>query len=147
MDVTCANCGEPWDTYHLRHDEVHETAAGQLWMNYKLDMEDWEAGELDEPPQEPEIEEWEGKLTNFWRGEFEALGWKFGSGVTVVLRCTCCRDDKKLPDAEERGLLRKAVGELLMGDEDGIDAELEDLARKERFGVRAKRLRRKAFGC
>lgn len=143
MDVTCANCGETWDTYHLREDEVHETPAGEQWIEYKLDCEDHEKDLLRlspamrkgcKPVPVPDLERWKGKLTPFWRAEFAKLGWKFGSSVTVVLRCSACKGREPLSDAEERGLLRRAVGELLQGDEDGIDAELEDLAIKERFG-------------
>lgn len=142
MDVTCANCGETWNTYHLREDEVHETPAGAQWIEYKLDCEDHEK-ELCrlspgmrtgfKKPTPPNIERWTGKLTPFWREQFATRGWKFGSSVTVVLRCVRCKGRKALPDAEERGLLRRTVGELLEGDEDGIDAELEDLAIAERY--------------
>ena len=24
MDIVCLNCGEPWDTYHVLHDEPKE---------------------------------------------------------------------------------------------------------------------------
>lgn len=141
MDVTCARCGETWDTYHLREDEVHETPAGEQWIEYKLDCEDHEKELLRlspamrkgcKPVPVPDLEKWEGKLTPFWRAEFAKLGWQFGGSVTVVLRCSCCKGREALPDATERGLLRKMVGELLEGDEDGIDAELEDLAIVER---------------
>ena len=147
MDVTCAYCGEPWDTYHLRHDEVHETPAGERWMDYKLDCEDHEKELLKlspamrkgfKGPAEPDIEKWEGKLTDFWREEFAKGGWKFGTTVTVVLRCPACKE-KETPlrdklEQEDREARRRIIGELLEGDDDGIDAELEDLAIKERFG-------------
>lgn len=35
MDVHCSTCGEPWDTYHLRHDAIFETdlshAEAKAW--------------------------------------------------------------------------------------------------------------------
>lgn len=122
MDVTCANCGEPWETYHLRHDEVHETEAGIAWIEYKLDCEEYPP-----PKKPPDLEEWKGKLTKFWREQFAELGWKFGSSVYVVLRCACCKDNGSLPDSEERAERRQMYAELLAGDEDGLVSELNDL--------------------
>lgn len=129
MDVTCATCGEPWDTHHLRHDEVHETEAGDRWVDYRLDCEDWEKSYGDDPkPSPPPIEKWEGKLTPFWREQFKARGWEFGGSIYVVLRCSCCKVGKELDNAEERRQMRSIVGELLEGDDDGIAATLEDLS-------------------
>jgi len=33
MDAHCANCGEPWDQYHLRHDlpETADEIAAEGW--------------------------------------------------------------------------------------------------------------------
>ena len=109
-DVCCANCGEPWEVYHLRHDEVYETEAGG----------EMAAGHYRGP-------RWEGKLTEFWRAQFAELGWRFGSGVYVVLRCPCCKGKEALPDAAGRAAIRQELGELLGDDEDGLACELEDL--------------------
>lgn len=142
MDVTCARCGEPWDTYHLRHDEVHETEAGEALLNHKLDVEDFEkkfspgARKVFGYPKPPDVEKWEGKLTDFWREQFAKLGWRFGGSVTAVLRCPACKEkETPLRDRLEREDRRKIISELLDGDEDGIDAELEDLVMLERFGL------------
>lgn len=141
-DVTCARCGEPWDCFHLRHDEVHETEAGGQMIGDKLDEEDWDKkmcqwGGLSREAAlkacgkfEPQYkgERWEGRLTDFWRSQFEARGWKFGSSVYAVLTCPCCDRNNKLPGAEGRMEDRLIVSELLEGDDDGIAATLEDLA-------------------
>lgn len=31
MDVYCLSCGEPWDTYHLRHDLTPEEIQEEGW--------------------------------------------------------------------------------------------------------------------
>jgi hypothetical protein len=37
MDVHCSTYGEPWDTYHLRHDAISETdvdfADAEAWRS------------------------------------------------------------------------------------------------------------------
>ncbi len=134
-DVTCARCGEPWDTYHLRHDEVHETSAGQAWIDWELDKEEFEKKlspgmrKRASSPKRPATEQWTGRLTDFWREQFAELGWKFGTSVVVVLTCPCCKDQEALPDADERTEARTMLGELLEGDEDGLSTTLEDLDR------------------
>ena len=41
MDVHCSTCFEPWDTYHLRHDEIYETSLSveeaEAWLVQELD--------------------------------------------------------------------------------------------------------------
>lgn len=153
MDVHCATCGEPWDTYQLRHDEVHETPAGHDLMIHRLNMEDWDeemckfaglskkaALKACPPPPEPTIdgnpiEKWEGKLTDFWRGQFKQGGWEFGTSVVAVLRCPCCpkegilhqkvREAEELANAEARRANVQLLSELLEGDEDGQVADNE----------------------
>jgi hypothetical protein len=139
MDIKCASCGEPWDTYHLRHDEVHETDAGQTWIDFRLDEEEWDKkmcqfGGLSREsaiaacgpgPQTPNIESWQGHLTLFWREQFAKRGWQFGTGITSVLRCPCCKPDNQLENAEARRDNVQALSELLEGDEDGQAADNE----------------------
>ena len=137
-DVTCATCGEPWDTYHLRHDEVHETVAGQERLEDKLDIEDWEkrcqwldlfGREATKTKPQPQYrgEPWKGKLTDFWRKQFAARGWEFGVSIYAVMKCPSCKYAEPCSDADSRIEAREVIGELLEGDEDGIAVTIEDL--------------------
>lgn len=106
MDVHCSSCGEPWDVYHLWHDAIFETGLSHE------EAEAW--GSL---PQAS-------KLSDRYRREFEAAGWKFGRSVINVIRCPGCPQDAK-PDPER--LQTKAALEQLLGeDEDGLAATFED---------------------
>lgn len=139
MDIKCATCGEPWDTYHLRHDEVHETDAGTQWVEHRLAEEDWDkemckwGGASREAalracgsgPTPPAIEKWEGKLTDFWREQFSKRGWVFGASLYSVLRCPCCKDNREHPDAETRRQCVATLGALNEGDDDAIAADNE----------------------
>lgn len=151
MDIKCATCGEPWDTHHLRHDEIFETEAGTQLVYYKQDVEDWEkrCNELGyfvksdgtlargntgffnlsdkkppKPPTPPQ-EKWEGKLTDFWREQFSKRGWVFGASLYSVLRCPCCKDNREHPDAETRRQCVATLGALNEGDDDAIAADNE----------------------
>jgi hypothetical protein len=137
MDVHCATCGEPWDTYHIRHDAVYETPAGLDWLNHQINMEDWDKemckfGGLSRTaalkacpaPEPPAHEKWEGKLTAFWREQFKLDGWEFGVSLNAVLRCPCCKD-AELPDAEERRARVQVLSEVYAGDDDAIAADNE----------------------
>lgn len=139
MDVTCARCGEPWDTYHLRHDEVHETQAAQEMREDQWALEDYEKDggwnrRMGITPPKPAYrgEKWERRLTPFWRSQFADLGWKFGASVLAVLECPACkRSGEPLPDADERAATRQELAYLLGNDEDGLECILEDLALAE----------------
>lgn len=132
MDVTCARCKEPWDIYHLRHDEIWETEAGGMMIDDKLDKEKHgmlSPGMRKVCPFKPRYngELWEGTLTPFWREQFEALGWKFGPSLYAVLACPCCKGESSVEGAEERIAAKMVISELLEGDDDGIAAMMEDL--------------------
>jgi len=143
MDVCCANCKEPWDIHHLWHDAVHETAAGQEMIDDELDLEDWDKemcslsylsleslkkhAESTKPEPRYKGEPWERKLTNFWREQFKADGWEFGSSVIAVLHCPCCVANGKCEGADERRDLILCADELLTGDEDGLAVTLQDM--------------------
>jgi hypothetical protein len=150
MDVYCANCGEPWDLHHLLHDEVHDTAAGTDMVYDRLDLEDWDkkmrsfsslsrrefeqiAAET-KPEPRYKGEPWERKLTPFWREQFERLGWKFGTTVSVVLHCTCCKSNGALPDAAERVEDYETVDSCLGDDLDGAAVTIADLEEVRRHG-------------
>ena len=106
MDVHCSACGEPWDTYHLRHDAIYETdlshAEARAWTGL--------------PPQL--------KLLDRYREKFKAIGYEFGGSVMNVLRCPCCPKDAR-PDPD-KAALKAGIVELLGDDEDGIAATMED---------------------
>ena len=76
MDVYCANCQEPWDSYHLMHDAIHE---------------------CDLP--ERDIKAWRNKLAPKYRKAFAEAGYQFaGSTVCALLRCPCCPKEAPLRD-------------------------------------------------
>ena len=106
MDVHCTTCAEPWDTYHLRHDLIHETGLTEEQIDIWRSL----------PQRE--------KLNNCYRQEFRAIGWEFGQSVINVVRCCCCPKDAK-PNPER--LQTKAALEQLLGDnEDGLAATFEE---------------------
>lgn len=107
MDVHCSSCGEPWDTYHLSHDAIHET---------------------DLPPDE--VTKWNGltgndRLSKEYRSAFEAAGYKFGRTMMNVIHCPCCPPGAT-PDPD-MSYFKAELETLLDGDEDALAAELEDL--------------------
>jgi hypothetical protein len=106
-DVTCATCREPWDTYHLRHDAIHEVV----------------------PYEAPEgtARKWDGKLDSVvWNNTARVLladdGWQFGGSINDVRHCPCCPKGVK---SKPNPLRDELVG-MLEGDDDGIAAMLED---------------------
>jgi len=97
MDVKCRSCGEPWDTYHLRHDEVYETDL-------------------------PNPESFDGsRLSTIERDAFKKVGWTFGSTVLNVKRCPCCKPE----DTEQDNI--DVVEDLFGDDLDGLASFLDEL--------------------
>jgi hypothetical protein len=106
MDTYCSTCGEPWDVYHLQHDEVFETDLTEAEVEY------WQAL----PPAQ--------QLGKRYRELFRALGWEFGKTVVNVTRCPACPKDAK-PDPDK--VAAKAALEDLLGDDlDALAATFED---------------------
>jgi hypothetical protein len=106
MDVFCSTCLEPWDTYHLRHDEIYETELA-----------------------EEEIAVWlalpaANQLNTLYREAFRTVGWEFGQSLLNVLRCPCCPADAQ-PDPE-RVAIKAALEGALGDDPDGLAATFED---------------------
>ena len=101
MDVHCQSCREPWDTYHLRHDAIHET-----------DLTDVEKAE------------WNGKLTPHIRAAFKSVGYEFGASVVSVRRCPGCGPEDTLD--KEHATKVAILHDLLGDDTDGIEAMMED---------------------
>jgi hypothetical protein len=106
MDVHCTTCGEPWDTYHLRHDAIFET-----------DLSPEEAKAWSVLPQDK-------RLSRLFREKFGRAGYEFGSTLMVVMRCPACPKDAK-PDPD-KAALKAGIAEILGDDEDGLAATLED---------------------
>lgn len=116
MDVTCV-CGEPWDSYHMQHDEIWET---------------------DLPESIKKHVSKEGTKLNFpgVREAFARNGWKFaGNSVLAILRCPCCpkSEDSDNPNAKTRTDARRVLADLLGDDEDGLASMLEDADMMEGF--------------
>jgi hypothetical protein len=126
MDINCASCGEPWDTYHIRHDAVNETPAGLDWLNWEISIDDWyqKPNNNTKQPLEPHFERWDGKLTPFWREQFKLEGWEFGSSLMAVLRCPLCKN-AELSNAEDRRSCVQILSELYEGDDDAIISDNE----------------------
>lgn len=110
MEIECPNCGEPWDTYHMRHDEAHEWGLSNLELNDIL-----ESGRFS------------GKEDRA-RNVAKAAGWEFAAdSLLSFTRCPCCKDRTPLRDAITRQRAVATVAELLDGDDDGMVAMLEEL--------------------
>lgn len=120
MDVHCLNCGEPWDTYHLRHDVVYDAIFdGGLWPDIRNS-----AVEGADCAQMVRLRWPEQKLDDYIRSCFRNVGWEFGANVIIVLHCPSCKDNKK-PD-DEALAKAKAVGDLLGDDLDGTASLLSE---------------------
>ena len=82
MDVHCTACGEPWDTYHLRHDAIFETGLthdqAKAWSNL---------------PQKQ-------RLSDHFRKEFATAG--YVPDFTCVGPCNWRRGKRLLPSFETR---------------------------------------------
>jgi hypothetical protein len=96
MEVHCSSCGEPWDTYHLRHNAIFEinldSAEAEVWRSL--------------PTQD--------RLNPRYREKFKEAGWQFGQSMMNVIHCPSCRVDVK-PDPER--IQTKRALEQLFGDD------------------------------
>jgi hypothetical protein len=109
MDVTCANCGEPWDSYYLLFDVVWE------WDLPDALARDFNRNPRFDGPSDPV------------RCAAQRAGWKFvGSSPVAILRCPSCAGSAPLGDAHERQAMTRIAAQLLDGDADGLIAELAD---------------------
>ena len=111
MDITCAKCGEPYDLYHLQHDEIWET---------------------DLPPEVIKGQ-WKSRLNPVFEAALNGLGWRFiCNNLLAIAQCPACKNEAETPETKERAEMRCAMVTLLGDDTDGLAAELEELARQER---------------
>ena len=106
MDVYCTTCTEPWDTFHLREEAIHETDFDEAEIAAWLTL-----------PSEQ-------KLAPRYRQKLAAVGWQFGSTMINVMHCPACPKDAA-PDAETLAV-KAALEELLAGDEDALATTFED---------------------
>lgn len=102
-DIRCAQCHEPWDSYHLRHDALSEVVDPAL------------------------ARKWDGKLPSKV-GKYTARElladdrWVFGGSLYDIRRCPCCeKGAKPVQDA-----VRDEMVALHAGDDDGLAAFMED---------------------
>ena len=106
MDVYCAACGEPYEAYHMQHDEIDDVAPDEADTWHSL------------PTSE--------KLNDHFRTLFRRAGWELGGSVLNIHRCPCCPKDAT-PDAE-RLMKRRILEDLLGDDEDAMLVMMEDYA-------------------
>ncbi|MEM7312431.1 MAG: hypothetical protein AAF497_04700 [Planctomycetota bacterium] len=107
MDVHCSTCGEPWGTFHLQQDEIHETDLSDS------EVEVW----LSLSPAD--------RLRPPYRDAFERGGWCFGNSMLDVRRCPCCPANAESdPDSVA---IKSVIVDCLGDDEDAVAVELEDL--------------------
>lgn len=106
MDVHCSTCLEPWDTYHLWHEEIYETSLAEE------EVEAWLALPVAEQLSPP------------YREALRALGWEFGQSMVNVLRCPCCPAGAQ-PDPE-RVAIKAALEEVLADDTDALAVTFAD---------------------
>ena len=110
MDVTCANCGEPYDTYHMRHDEPYEWDITEAERRRFLETGRFSGS--DDPALKAA----------------EAAGWKFAAMSTyAILHCPACKSKTPPRDAIERAQMTSAAASLLGDDMDGLASMLEDM--------------------
>jgi hypothetical protein len=134
MDVYCGNCGEPWETWHMRVDAIHEAIEH---LNSRPDLQYLEkyGGVIDGKDYEQTLDEiWNGgtneDLTPEIREAFKQAGYVFGFNVLVPLKCPACPRDKTMSKVEKERLEERNYFAFLMGDDmDGLECGLEDLER------------------
>jgi len=104
MDIDCPNCGEPWDTYHLQHDEPFEWA-----------LADDEAKRVVSTGSLSSV----GSAVDAAR----AAGWDFvGDSLLAFTRCPSCASRPSLPVQSVAARRAEVMGAAiaLRGDEDGL---------------------------
>ena len=107
MDVHCSSCGEPWDTFHLWQDAIHDTSLdgeeAQSWRTLPRDEQ----------------------LSSRYRALFERADWCFGDSILEVRHCPCCSELAKRDFKTSE--IKSAIVELYGDDEDAIAAVFEEL--------------------
>jgi hypothetical protein len=115
-DIKCANCGEPWDTYHLRHDEP-------LNHVHTLIMPNSDISKIADTCTVPPVK--------YIRNSYTAAGWKLaGWNIFAILRCPCCKQNGSNPD-KLRATRAIAAAEALGTDPDAMSIELAEPAHSQ----------------
>jgi hypothetical protein len=109
MDINCASCGEPWDTYHIRHDAIWDTSIG----DNEAEVKKWKAlpGNSD-------------RLAPRYRQAFKEAGYEFGSSLFTIRKCPSCPKDAK-PNPSTVAV-QNALAEMMPDDLDGQAAMMDD---------------------
>ena len=103
MDIECPNCGEPWDSYHMRHDEAYE------WGLSKVDLETFLQEGRFHSQNDPILV------------AAQSVGWIFSTqSVYSFTQCPCCDKKSILRDAVVRKNKTAVLADLLDGDEDAL---------------------------
>lgn len=119
MDIYCATCQEPWDHYHMLHDEPQEIWDGSDGSSSALLLEKWRESDKTTIP-------------DLMRQDLALRGWKFGTCIVTILACPCCSEYETLDDADTiavRKSLRLEAESLLGGDLDGLISTLTSVDR------------------
>lgn len=124
-DVFCATCREPFDSYHMRNDAIHDTDLGDTEFGRGIIKHLAISGK--------------NPLTYLCvREAFARAGWKFtGNSLLAIVTCSCCKANAEQngePDKTEvadRTMRRAVLADVLGGDEDGLQSMLEDMEEME----------------
>ena len=117
MDIKCATCQEPWEDYHMIHDEPWEVWDGVEGSSSHLLVKKF-------------LESDRSTIPKMLRDDLAEKGWKFGRSIVTILRCPCCGDAGDVGgDVELRKGLRLAAEDLMGDDVDGLISTLEDIDR------------------
>lgn len=113
MDVYCATCQEPWEHYHMLHDEPWEAWDGIEGSPSHRLIKKFKNGPKNEIPK-------------WLRDELAEKGWKFGRSIVTILECPCCGPNAAENDdaAQARKELRIEAEALLGDDLDGLISTL-----------------------
>lgn len=124
MRVTCATCGEPWETDHLLFE-----AAGDIGDRYGGETAASQIAEMEGGLQTALREGTKLCPPHMIREGMEKLGWQFGVGAMSVHRCPCCPSET--PTHRGRSAAHDAIADLLGDDIDGAASMLEELGEME----------------
>lgn len=112
MDIFCPTCGEPYDHYHMQHDEPHEWGLSKYQVQHVLDTGRFSG------PNDPALI------------AAQKEGWTFSSNsVMSFITCPSCKDRTVLKDALVRKQTVSVLSDFLDGDPDGFATELSDANR------------------
>lgn len=101
-DIACPKCGEPWEAYHMRHDEPHE------WDLHQEDLDRLIGSGTFDGESDPA------------RKAAAVAGWRFvGNSLYAFVSCPCCSRhsiDAQASAAREKHVI--AIAEMAGDDHD-----------------------------